>query len=245
MRQALAVLLTIAVIVATWQLAIRIFAIPAYLVPSPRSVLEVAFAHRVALTRETWHTVESATLGLVLSTLLAALLGLAFTLRPGVASASMPILITLRSAPIVAVAPIIMLATGRGMGTSIIVVVIVTFFPMLISFMRGLAANNRTALELLHVYGASRWQRIRLVQLPFSLPYVFTGLRVAGATALLGAVLSEWITGAPGLGYLILDSSQMRNIEQLWAAVIIAVVIALLVFRLTGAAEQRMLRWRQ
>ena len=157
----------------------------------------------------------------------------------------MPVLIAFRSAPVVAVAPIIMLATGRGIATSVVVVTIVTFFPMLISFMRGLASDNRTALELLHVYGASRWQRIALVQLPFALPYVFAGLRVAGASALLGAMLSEWITGSPGLGFLILDSSEMRNIEQLWAGVIIAVVMALCVFRLTAGIERRFLRWQR
>ncbi len=243
--QLFVILLTVAAIVALWQGACTLLEIPAYLVPTPHGVMDAAVEFRGSLAGQALHTLGSAALGLLISTGLAALLGLAFTVQPALARASMPLLLVFRSAPIVAVAPIIMLMTGRGIATSVVVVTIVTFFPMLISFMRGLASDNRTALELMHVYGATRWQRLCLVQVPFSLPYVFTGLRIAGAGALLGAMLSEWITGSPGLGYLILDSSEMRNIELLWAGVIIAVVIALLVFRTTAAVEQRMLRWQR
>ena len=245
MRRAATILLTALAVVALWQMAITLWHIPPYLVPRPNEVLAAAIEDHASLTRQTLHTLGSAALGLLISSVLAAGLGVAFTVRPGVARASMPVLIALRSAPVVAVAPLIMLITGRGIATSIVVVIIVTFFPMLVSFMRGLAANNRMALELLHVYDASRWQRLRFVQIPFSLPYVFTGLRIAGASALLGAMLSEWITGSPGLGYLILDAGEMRNIEQLWAGVIISVIIALLVFALTSGIERRMLRWQR
>ena len=243
MRPTLATLAGLVAIVVLWQGACMMLQVPAYLVPRPGSVLLAAIDHRDTLARQALHTIGSAALGLLASSLVAALLAIVFALRPAAARASMPVLIAFRSAPVVAVAPIIMLATGRGIGTSVIVVVIVTFFPMLVSLMRGLASENRSALELLHVYGATRWQRLRLVQVPFALPYLFTGLRVAGAGALLGAMLSEWITGSPGLGYLILDAGQMREIEQLWAGVIIAVLMSLLVFRLTAWIERQMLRW--
>jgi ABC-type nitrate/sulfonate/bicarbonate transport system permease component len=100
-------------------------------------------------------------------------------------------------------------------------------------------------MELLHVYGASRWQQLRYVRTPYALPYLFTGLRIAGASAILGAMLSEWITGSRGLGNLILDAGEMRETELLWAAVLISVVIALLVFALTSAGERRVLHWRR
>jgi NitT/TauT family transport system permease protein len=80
-----------------------------------------------------------------------------------------------------------------------------------VNMMRGLLSADQCALELLHVYGASRWQQIRYVRAPYSLPFLFTGLRVAAASAVLGAMLSEWITGAPGLGVLILETGVMRE----------------------------------
>ena len=137
-----------------------------------------------------------------------------------------------------------MLFLGRGIATSIAVVTIVSFFPLLINMTRGLASTDRNTLELLHVYGATKWQQLALVRVRFALPFLFAGLRVAGASSILGAMLSEWITGSPGLGNLILESSEMRETELLWAAVLISVVVALVVFGLTSAGERRVLRWR-
>jgi ABC-type nitrate/sulfonate/bicarbonate transport system permease component len=124
-------------------------------------------------------------------------------------------------------------------------VTIVSFFPLLVNMMRGLQTADRNAAELLHVYGASSWQLIRMVRIPYALPYLFTGLRIAGASAILGAMLSEWITGSKGLGNLILESGEMREVEILWAAVLTSVFFALIVFWTTSAFENRLLRWTQ
>jgi ABC-type nitrate/sulfonate/bicarbonate transport system permease component len=153
------------------------------------------------------------------------------------------VVMVFRSTPVAAVAPIMMLIFGRGIGTSMAVVTVVSFFPMLVNMMRGLESADRNAAELLHVYGASRWQQLRFVRIPFALPYLFTGLRVAGSSAILGAMLSEWITGSKGLGNLILDAGEMREIELLWTAVLTSVAIALAVFWTTSAGEKRFLRW--
>jgi ABC-type nitrate/sulfonate/bicarbonate transport system permease component len=136
------------------------------------------------------------------------------------------------------------LILGRGIGTSIAVVSIIAFFPILVNLMRGISATDPNAAELLHVYGATPMQQMRLVRLRFALPYLFTGLRVSATSALLGAMLSEWITGSPGMGKLILDSGEMRETELLWATVLTSVVVSLCVFWTTSAAEARLLRWK-
>jgi ABC-type nitrate/sulfonate/bicarbonate transport system permease component len=82
------------------------------------------------------------------------------------------------------------------------------------------------------------------VRAPYALPFLFTGLRVAAAGAVLGAMLSEWVTGAPGLGLLILESGVMREIEVLWAAVLTSVAFALIMFALTATAEKAVLHWK-
>jgi NitT/TauT family transport system permease protein len=134
---------------------------------------------------------------------------------------------------------------GRGINTSVGVVLIVSFFPLLINLSRGLASADSRTEELLHIYGASRWQQLRYVRIPFALPYLFTGVRVAGASAILGAMLSEWITGARGLGSLILESGEMRETELLWAAIATSVVVALAVFWLTSVGERKVLHWQR
>ena len=227
-----------------WQLLVTGLRIPPYLVPGPLAVLHAFVVNWKVIAAQTGFTLSAAALGLTVSTIFASTIALSFSMSRGFAQASLPVVIAFRSAPVAAVAPIIMLFLGRGINTSMVVVTIVSFFPLLVNLMRGLASADRNAAELLHVYGASRWQQLRYVRVPFALPYLFTGLRIAGANAILGAMLSEWITGSKGLGNLILESGELRETELLWAAVLTSVVIALSVFWITSAGEHRMLRWR-
>ena len=228
-----------------WEAAIVGFKLPAYIVPTPMSVLLAFGEHRDTLLRQAGLTLGAGAIGLLLSTALAIALSIAFVTSRLTMQATMPLVLTFRSLPVVAIAPIVMLLVGRGIGTSIVVVVIISFFPLLVNLLRGLAAIDRNTIELLRVYGATRTQQLRFLRIPFALPFLFTGLRIAAANALLGAMLSEWITGTKGLGYLILRAGELRELEQLWCAVLTAVAIALVVFRLTAAGERALTSWRR
>ena len=231
-------------VIFAWQATILYWRIPGYLMPSPASVLHAVFTNWQVLASQSSYTLGAAAIGLTISTAFAVVLALLFSMSRTLEQASMPAVIAFRSAPVAAVAPIIMLFFGRGIATSIAVVTIVSFFPRLVNVSRGLNSADRNAVELMHVYGASRWQQLRLVRIPFALPYLFTGLRIAATSSILGAMLSEWITGSRGLGFLILESGEMREIELLWAAVLTSIVVSLTVFWLTSAGERRALRWK-
>ena len=237
--------LTVIALVLFWQGAIWTFKPPAYLIPTPTGVLHAFVAKRAALLHHGSYTIGTAMLGLAVSSLFAVSLATLFVSFRLVAQASMPLVVVFRAMPAAAIAPLITLMVGRGVGTNIVVVVLVSFFPLLVNLMRGLQAPEPSTLELLHVYGASRWQQIRLLRAPFSLPYFFTGLRIAGANAILGAMLAEWLTGSRGLGFLILESGELREIELLWAAILTSVSVALLVFAATATAERSVLHWRE
>ena len=236
-------LLGVVLVFATWHLIVSGLRIPKYLVPLPYDVFLSIQKNWGVIAAQAGFTLSAAAFGLILSTLLATAIAISFTMSKNLAQASLPVVLVFRSTPVAAVAPIMMLIFGRGISTSMAVVTIVSFFPMLINTMRGLQSADRSAAELLHVYGASRWQQLRYVRIPFALPYLFTGLRVAGSSAILGAMLSEWITGSKGLGNLILESGEMRETELLWAAVLTSVVVAITVFWSTSAGEKRLLRW--
>ena len=239
------IVLAIVAIAILWQGAIEAFKPPAYLIPTPVGVLQAFSEKQDTLVHHASYTFSSALLGLVVSSVFAISLAVLFVSFRMFAQASMPLVIAFRSMPAAAIAPLITLMVGRGVGTNIVVVVLVSFFPILVNLMRGLQAPDPTTLELMHVYGASRWQQIRMLRAPFSLPYFFTGLRIAGANAILGAMLAEWLTGSRGLGYLILESGELREIELLWAAILTSVSAALLVFAVTATAERSVLHWRE
>ncbi|MFD2183720.1 ABC transporter permease [Rhodoplanes azumiensis] len=238
------VALTVGILVLAWQLIVVALRIPPYLVPPPGPVAHAFVVNLKTIATQTGFTLTAAALGLALSTLLATGIALAFSMSRNLARASLPVVIAFRSTPVAAVAPLAMLFLGRGIATSMAVVTIVSFFPLLVNLMRGLAGADRNAAELMHVYGASRWQQLRYVRIPYALPFLFTGMRIAASSAILGAMLSEWITGSKGLGNLILESGEMRETELLWAAVVTSVTIAMSVFWLTSAGEKRFVHWR-
>jgi NitT/TauT family transport system permease protein len=235
----------LSVLVVLWAAAIRVFGVPSYLLPAPASVARAVWLHPALLAERAGYTLGSAMLGLLISTVFAGGLSVAFLNSRLLARASMPLVVAFRSAPVAAIAPLVMLMTGRGLGTSVVVVTIVSFFPLYVNLMRGLGAPDRNAVELMRVTGATRWQQLRLLRIPCAMPFLFTGLRVAGSTAILGAMLSEWLTGAPGLGMLILDAGDMRQTELLWAATILSVFVALCVFWSTSLCERNFLLWRR
>jgi ABC-type nitrate/sulfonate/bicarbonate transport system permease component len=243
-RRALIVVVVVLSIGLLWQAAITGFGIPPYIVPRPMAVMGALVDGWAKIASHAGFTLLAAALGLTTSALLASAIAISFSLRPTLEQASMPIVLMFRSTPVAAIAPIMTLILGRGIGTSIAVVSIIAFFPILVNLMRGISATDPNAAELLHVYGATPMQQMRLVRLRFALPYLFTGLRVSATSALLGAMLSEWITGSPGMGKLILDSGEMRETELLWATVLTSVVVSLCVFWTTSAAEARLLRWK-
>jgi NitT/TauT family transport system permease protein len=243
-RRLALIILTVGVLVLGWQLVVTGLKIPPYLVPAPGPVARAFVENLGVIGTQTAFTLTAAALGLTVSTALATAIALAFSMNRNLAQASLPVVIAFRSTPVAAVAPLAMLFLGRGISTSMAVVTIVSFFPLLVNLMRGLAGADRNAAELMHVYGASRWQQMRYVRIPYALPFLFTGMRIAASSAILGAMLSEWITGSKGLGNLILESGEMRETELLWAAVVTSITIALSVFWITSAGEKRFVHWR-
>ncbi|MEM8663500.1 MAG: ABC transporter permease [Pseudomonadota bacterium] len=231
-------------VLVVWQAAILVFAIPPFLMPSPIATLAAFGAHGETIAAALAYTAFSGFAGLVVAFFLALILAAGFVASDTLTRATLPLVIIVRTAPVLAIAPILIMTFGRGLATSIVVVVIIAFFPMMVNAMRGLRSTRPAALELMHVLGADWRQTFFTVRMPFALPYLFTGLRAAGASAFLSAMLAEWLSGAPGLGALILDAAARQTLDLLWAAVISSMALSFSVFALTTFLERRALKWR-
>jgi ABC-type nitrate/sulfonate/bicarbonate transport system permease component len=221
-------------LIAVWKLAVVVWAVPPFILPPPEAAWQalVANFHRIMLTL--LFTLRNALSGLAVAFALAIALAAIFARSAAVMRAALPIVIGLRTAPVLAIAPVMIMVLGRGIGTSIAVVVIVSFFPIMVNAMRGFSATGPTALELMHVLGAGWLTGFVKVRLPFALPFIFTGLRSAATGTLLAAMLAEWLSGAPGLGTVILDAASYRQTGLLWAAVAVST-----------AVERRLTAWKQ
>jgi len=233
----------ILVIALLWQGTVWLFDIPRYLLPAPPAVAAAFAGHGGAIGGAALFTVVCTILGMAISLVIATLLAVAFIASESLSRALMPLIVLIRTVPMIAIAPLIILIFGRGPGNSIGMVALLTFFQIMLAAKRGFLSPSPNALEMMHTYGASFWQTQLKVRVPFAIPYIFTGLRIAAASAILCAMFAEWLSGAPGLGRLILDAYSTQDFPLMWATVLTSTFAAYMFFTLTLVVERVVLDW--
>lgn len=242
-RYAVSVGTFVGVLVA-WQAVIVAFRVPDYLVPSPLQVIEALRTETGTLLKNTWPTLIETICGFFVGNLIAIGVAVGFvhnrTFRHGV----YPIAVTVRTLPIVAISPILVLMLGNGYAPKVAIAALITFFPTLVNMADGLDAIDPQALELMRVLSASRWEIFRYLRWPTSLPYLFSALRIASTAALLGAIVGEWIGSNVGLGYLIIAATADYRTPLLYATMTVASVLALIMFNLVSVVERYAVPWR-
>lgn len=243
-RPLLGVVTFVVLAALAWQAAVSGFRVPAYIMPPPMLALQNLVDNRADIATAVVLTLRNAAFGLLAAVLVATSLAAVFSASPTTSKAVLPLVIALRTTPVLAIAPILIMIFGRGIATAIVVVVIVSFFPIMVNAMKGFAAVRSNLLELMHVLGASSVKTFVKVRFPYALSYIFTGLRSAATSAILAAMLAEWLSGANGLGKLILDAASYKKNGLLWAAVLTSMAVAFVIFSLTTALERRLLAWR-
>jgi NitT/TauT family transport system permease protein len=194
------------------------------------------------------YTWREAVIGFFLGTLIGLALASAFVHSRLMERAFVPYVIASQAIPIVALAPLIVVGLGRGVVAVVVIATYLTFFPVTIAAMRGLASPEPRALELMRSYAASRRQVFWKVRLPASVPYLFTALKIAATASIVGAIIGEGPGGVPeGLGRAIINFNQqyITGPEKLWATILIASLLGMASFMLVRLAEAWVLRGRQ
>jgi ABC-type nitrate/sulfonate/bicarbonate transport system permease component len=154
-----------------------------------------------------------------------------------------PWLVVSQTIPVIAIAPIVVVWTGFDIRPKLIVIALVTFFPIVVNAVDGLRSTDPELLNLLRSLGAGRWRRFRIAQLPASMPFLFSGLKVAAALAVIGAVFAEWVGASSGLGWLILDYNNETATADMFAAVLALSAIGLVLFFTVRGLERLVLPW--
>jgi NitT/TauT family transport system permease protein len=156
-----------------------------------------------------------------------------------------PYVIGLRSIPVVAIAPLLIIWMGFNIWPIVGTAALITFFPTLVNGIQGFKSVDETTLELMRGLNASRWQTFWKVKLPYAAPYIFAALKIGVASAMVGAVVGEWIAAEKGLGYLTILANNYVDTLLLFRAVVVIAFIALVWFLSVMAAEAYFLRWRK
>ncbi|CAB3777167.1 ABC transporter permease [Pararobbsia alpina] len=197
---------------------------------------------RDALWQALGQTLPYCLAGMAAGLAFALLLAVLGSLQPALDAALLPVSLISQSMPLVALTPLIVLVFGRGAAAILAITVSVTFFPAYVTISQGLSLVPSTAIDLVRTYGGDRWRRMRLVILPWSLPYLCTAARLCAPRAFLGVMIAEWLATGTGIGNLLNEARGTLDYGMVWNVAITAVVIALGIYLAVRLVERRVLR---
>ncbi|SHG28527.1 NitT/TauT family transport system permease protein [Kaistia soli DSM 19436] len=230
-------------LVGLWAVLSATGVIPRYILPAPDAILNEFIRNYPVLTKHALATMGEAVAGFLIGNIVAVVMAILFSYSGLLKDAFYPFALISRAIPIIAFTPLLVIVLGRGQPPVIAVVSIAVYFPAFLNMMRGLASADVDYHEMLHTLSASRWQRLRIVDWPASLPYLFAALKVSASIAFISALVAEWIGANQGLGYLVVISSQYFKLPTLWAAIIVAAVLTLLLLAIVVILERLLHRW--
>lgn len=235
--------LSVATLILGWEAYVHLSGISPTTLPAPSRILVQAFEQREALAGHSLATLQATTFGFSCSLIAAFLFSLLVDFFPPLRRALFPVLIITQTLPLVAIAPLIVLWFGFGLTPKIVLVALVTFFPMLVALAQGYAATDRDLEALLASMGASRWRIFALARLPSALPYFFAGLRISITYAVVGAIFSEYAGAARGLGIYILNAKNNFRPDLVLAAVFVSATLTLVLFGTTVLVQRAAMPW--
>ena len=243
----LSAVVSIAVVLGAWVLFLKVFHVNSFIGKGPLDVWRYLVTgaqsgtHRTQVMHESFTTLRDATLGLIVGTIAAVLCSAAFNLWRGFQRTFMPVAMVLRSVPLVAMTPLIVLIFGRDIKAVTVIAGIVTFFPTLVNVTLALRATPKESIDLCQAYGASPLVTLWKVQVPNALPALMASLRIAAPLSLVGALLAEWLATGRGLGYKLLQAGALSDYSGLWSRVVLVTLYSVLLYKLIGLVERRVL----
>ena len=213
------------------------------LVPAPSDVATALWEDRDLLVDNAWVTLGEMLLGFALAVVIGVGLALAMHLNGTVRDALYPLVVASQTIPIIAIAPILVIWLGFGIGPKLVVIALICFFPITVNTYDGLRSVDAEAIRMMRTLDAGRGAILRRVELPASLPFFFSGAKIAAAIAAIGAVFGEWVGSDEGLGHLILTAQSQSLTARVFAAVIVLSFFAIALFAILTLLERRFAWW--
>ena len=243
-------MLLLVVLLGGWELGVRLFHVPKFLIP-PVSDIAVALWRGLAASPfakdSLWYhsgiTVAEILLGFFVGSAIGLAIGVVVSQMPKLEAILEPYVSALQSLPKVAVAPIIVVWLGFGIGSKVAIICLLTFFPVLVTSIAGFKAVDPDRIDLLRSLSATPWQIFRKAKFPSALPYIFAGLNMAAAFAVVGAIVGEFVGAQAGLGVLIQQMEAQMDTGGSFSVFIVLSVIGIVLTAILRRIQQRVLHW--
>lgn len=240
-------LFSLVVVFALWVMALWVFNVTPYIGKNPVDVFNFLFTVPAAaenqglVFRALFQTLLDASVGFAVGIFLATIAAVLFSLSKGIEQALMPIAMLLRSVPLIAMAPIIILIFGREQLSVAVMGAIVVLFPALVNIVFGLRSAPPAMFDLVRVYGGNRIDALRTVAFPSSLPSFFAALKISVPGAMTGALLVEWLATGQGIGYAIVSAIGRAKTGEVWSYVVVITLVSILIYNLVALLEEQVL----
>ena len=235
----------LALLLVVWEAAVEFTNTPRWLLPAPSDVARALIDDREILVPNAIVTLGEVLIGFVLAVGSGVGLGIAVYRSSLLARLLYPLIIASQTVPVPALAPLLLVWFGYGLGPKVLVTALVGFFPLVVNTVEGLRATDRDVVNLLRSFGASRGKVFRLVELPSSLPSIFAGAKIAVAISVIGAVFGELVGAKAGLGYIMTRAIAQFQTPRLVAAIVLLSLMGTGLFAAVSLIERLALPWRR
>jgi NitT/TauT family transport system permease protein len=237
------ILITFVLLFAIWEIAVYVFKAPRYILPAPTGVWEGFLSQPGRMLWNTWITVQIIVVGYIIAVLISIPLALLIAFSRFVQTTLYPLLVVFQIIPKIAIAPLFIVWFGFGFMPKVMLVFLLSFFPIVISAIAGFRSLDPDVEDFARSTGAGAWRMFFKIRLPQSLPNIFTGLKVGAAMAATAAVVAEFVGSDAGLGYLILEYNGFIETAKVFAAIILLSTAGLAMYYLVEAIERLAIPW--
>lgn len=233
----------LAALVAAWEIWVQVGDVPKWQLPAPSAVAVELAESRALLWDHTLVTLKEVALGFLAALAAGVILAALITYSRIMESSIYPIVIASQTVPVIAIAPLLLIWVGYGIEPKIIIVALISFYPIAVNTVDGMKSADPDMVSMMRTLGASRWQIFSKLQVPSSLPFMFSGIKIGISVSVIAAVIGEWVGASAGLGYLITYSQPLFLTARVFAAIVLLSVMGISLFALASLLERIMLPW--
>lgn len=235
----------LAFLLLLWELWVRVRDTPAWYLPAPSAVFRALIDNWSSIRADAWVTLQEVLIGFGVAVLVAVPVAILIERFLMVERAFYPLVVATQAIPLVALAPLLLIWFGHGLQPKVVMVALISFFPIVVNLVDGLRSADRETLDLLRTMGATSWQQFRLVQAPSALPAFFSGAKIGMAIAVIGAVIGESAGSSAGLGHAISLYGAALKTPLVFACVLVLALMAIGLFGLIALLERLLMPWRK
>jgi len=226
-----------------WEIIVRVFSIPEYLIPAPSRILAEIRIESISLLVDLSITMMEAFLGFLIANVLGIIFAVAFVHSRLIENCIYPYAIAFKAIPLVAIAPLLVLWFGSGLMGKVVMASTISFFPILVNATIGLKSIDPEALDLMKSLSASRMQILIKLRLPIALPHIFSALKISSTLSVIGAIVAEMSGATQGIGHAIMVASYGLETPTLFAGIVSSSLGSILFFKAIAFVENKVLTW--